>query len=913
MINPKQKEAHIIHHTHWDREWFLTHIYTTEWIPGLIKKIEALSNKDPNFKYLLDGQTLIVEDLMTLRPDFKSKVEKLVKSGNLIIGPYYCQPDWRIVKGESLIRNLEIGREIMEEFGAAANFGWVVDTFGQISQSPQIHKLFGIGEIYIWRGVPTLDTYFSWIGADGSRLLALFLIGGYRNLYGVTLFPELAVGKLKKEIKTLVKYYETNQIPLFDGYDLEFNPKNTARFFLDISYELEKQGIKVVSSDPQKFIDSTKNQVKGISEIKGELLSGRYYSAFPGTLSARTYLKILNNDIEKIMYRIYEPLTVIAAKFGIKSNLKKHRQNLKELLTNQIHDPICGVSIDLVHERMEYSYRKLYDHYKEEIQYLLGNISSELEKGIYYYSINPFKSETWISLRKKLWRIRSEGIGIGKIGESIEIDYEEQEISDSFVWSNEHYTVQVNQNGELLLGSMRLGYFEFHEDYGDSYSGESSGQGFRIYPHLKPKIIEKSEKHIAISFKCEFEKKGREIDLDVKVFMDPSPIIKWMVEIDSIGVDFNINAVFDLAENYDSLQVGMPFDIVHRSCEDTNLLPREVSSELKRILLGQRDLIKINKFPFHDFIVLSKDKTVKVVFARGIREYQADKGGKVRITLRRSTEWMAKQNLEHRLGDAASIMYIPEARCERRVVHRLGFALLNKQGYDLDLYRLNESFQNEPIIFENHNSGRLRKVELLKWNLPITTIFTKNKQFFFRTFNPTSEVIQPAEMANKFEAVDTLTKRLLFLKTIRPKQICTIKFLLSGQKKSDGLYQSIDLLAFPEWRIGKNKSFPNEIILSKLRKKVKSLEMELENIEKQLQNLKGKKYHQTKHKLFIKEREKAETELILALIKLKQQNKGNPTKYLFEVDPVIRKLARYKNLTRINRRVYDHLAVLFND
>ena len=34
--------VHIINHTHWDREWFLTSVYTTQWIPGLIDRLEEI-------------------------------------------------------------------------------------------------------------------------------------------------------------------------------------------------------------------------------------------------------------------------------------------------------------------------------------------------------------------------------------------------------------------------------------------------------------------------------------------------------------------------------------------------------------------------------------------------------------------------------------------------------------------------------------------------------------------------------------------------------------------------------------------------------------------------------------------------------------------------------------------------------
>ena len=87
--------VYIINHTHWDREWFLTSIYTSQWIPGLIDKIESLAAANPDFKYLLDGQTLIIEDLLYIAPEYEARVTRLIAAGHLIIGPYYCQPDWQ--------------------------------------------------------------------------------------------------------------------------------------------------------------------------------------------------------------------------------------------------------------------------------------------------------------------------------------------------------------------------------------------------------------------------------------------------------------------------------------------------------------------------------------------------------------------------------------------------------------------------------------------------------------------------------------------------------------------------------------------------------------------------------------------------------------------------------------------------
>jgi mannosylglycerate hydrolase len=60
--------AHIINHTHWDREWFLTSEYTSRWLPGLIDRLEALIDANPDFQFFFDGQTLVIEICYAWRP-----------------------------------------------------------------------------------------------------------------------------------------------------------------------------------------------------------------------------------------------------------------------------------------------------------------------------------------------------------------------------------------------------------------------------------------------------------------------------------------------------------------------------------------------------------------------------------------------------------------------------------------------------------------------------------------------------------------------------------------------------------------------------------------------------------------------------------------------------------------------------
>src|SRR6266496_1440240 len=98
---------HLIPHTHWDREWFLPraafHARLVPMFDDLLERLHA----DPAFRtFLLDGQTVLVEDYLRARPERENDVKVLVKTGRLQIGPWYVLADELIPSGESLVRNL---------------------------------------------------------------------------------------------------------------------------------------------------------------------------------------------------------------------------------------------------------------------------------------------------------------------------------------------------------------------------------------------------------------------------------------------------------------------------------------------------------------------------------------------------------------------------------------------------------------------------------------------------------------------------------------------------------------------------------------------------------------------------------------------------------------------------------------
>ena len=74
------KEKSILFHSHWDREWYLPyeeHHMRIELVDNVLDLIE----NDPEFNsFHLDGQTIILDDYLQVRPEKRSR-KKAVQAG----------------------------------------------------------------------------------------------------------------------------------------------------------------------------------------------------------------------------------------------------------------------------------------------------------------------------------------------------------------------------------------------------------------------------------------------------------------------------------------------------------------------------------------------------------------------------------------------------------------------------------------------------------------------------------------------------------------------------------------------------------------------------------------------------------------------------------------------------------------
>jgi mannosylglycerate hydrolase len=385
------RTAHIISHTHWDREWYLNSPYTNAWLVPFFDSLFKMLEKETSYRFVLDGQTSMIEDwcaeLKSQGKDADLHLQRLssyVKEQRVCVGPYYLQPDWQLVSEEALVRNLLIGQHMTDDLGGRMPVGWLLDNFGQISQAPQIHREFGLRGLFVWRGVEMdpeqIQSEFTWEAPDGSQVTAIYLVGSYRNGMRLAEYPQAMAGRILGEIKKLSPFASTPNVLIMNGYDQEMLPDDILPMLKNGLNQLGD--VRVVQSTPPEYLDAVIQSLDPQHPLKtlhGALYSGRYISVFPGILSSRMYLKIQNNVGQKLLEKGTEPMAAVLWSLGLPYPAVELERAWKLLLKNHPHDSICAVSIDDVHSDMETRFQQSAAIARQCLSASLAHLSANID------------------------------------------------------------------------------------------------------------------------------------------------------------------------------------------------------------------------------------------------------------------------------------------------------------------------------------------------------------------------------------------------------------------------------------------------------------------------------------------------------------------------------------------------------
>ncbi|HTO08710.1 MAG TPA: glycoside hydrolase family 38 C-terminal domain-containing protein [Myxococcota bacterium] len=345
----------VVPHTHWDREWYRTHEQFRARLVALLDALLPLLEHDPEFRcFSLDGQTIVLDDYLAVRPDERARIETLVRAGRLVIGPWTVLPDEWLVSGEALVRNLRLGLARGDAFGGAQRLGYVPDQFGHVGQLPQIFAGFGFEGAVLWRGVgaDVAETLFRWEAPDGSAVFAGYLPNGYFNGQLLPTEPAALAARLGREIERLAPFAKIPTLLVMNGSDHQTPEAGLPRALREAVGKLE--GVSAEVGTLLGYLTRARREARAELPVhRGELRSGLRSPLLPGCASARMPQKRRDFANDSLLVRALEPLSAWVAALGGTADPGTIEFAWRVALENHPHDSICGCSVDAVHRQME--------------------------------------------------------------------------------------------------------------------------------------------------------------------------------------------------------------------------------------------------------------------------------------------------------------------------------------------------------------------------------------------------------------------------------------------------------------------------------------------------------------------------------------------------------------------------------
>jgi 2-O-(6-phospho-alpha-D-mannosyl)-D-glycerate hydrolase len=402
-------EMHVISNTHWDREWSANFQETRLRLVGFVDDLLDILDREPRYRsFLMDSQTLPIEDYLAARPENRDRVKKHVTDGRLFVGPWYTCPEEFCVNGESLARNLLCGHRVAREFGAVMKVGYSPFSYGQNSQMPQIYAGFGIDSILFYHGVThdEVANEFIFEGADGTRLFASQMSSNARyNFYHSVYRP--ATRDMGEDDRLYT--WDTGGLPVHACSEEHFKEQH---FLLDpvMAFDEDKarecvlklrdveaevgstpflafmtgHDASVADTDVLRIIDAAqsvigedkllhstlpdwigkvKQAAKDLRVLKGErrtpkVRTGRVH-LYSDVLSTRSRMKRLNARAENALQRQAEPFAAMAWCLGGDYPAALLELAWKELLKGHAHDSIAGSGVDDIELDMNFRLRQV--------------------------------------------------------------------------------------------------------------------------------------------------------------------------------------------------------------------------------------------------------------------------------------------------------------------------------------------------------------------------------------------------------------------------------------------------------------------------------------------------------------------------------------------------------------------------
>jgi alpha-mannosidase len=333
---------HLVCNAHLDPAW------QWDWQSGAAEALSTfrtaadLCEEFPDFIFC-HNEALLYQWVEEFEPALFARIRKLVAAGRWhIMGGWYLQPDCNMPSGESIVRQILLGKTYFKEkFGVEVTTAMNVDSFGHSRGLVQILARSGydsylIGRPKSSRGQAFDGEEFVWQGFDGSEVL----VKRVRRGYGTRV--DAAMPSLGEWLKT--------QPPFgCEGFFWGVGDHGGGASRKDLQ-ELEqfitsRSDIEIRHSTPQALFNELAKGRAGLPRFANEL-----NPEFPGCYTSMVRLKQKHRRLENELFSL-EKMAAAATTQRLQAwPVAAIDEALRALLLSQFHDMLPGSGIQDVEE-----------------------------------------------------------------------------------------------------------------------------------------------------------------------------------------------------------------------------------------------------------------------------------------------------------------------------------------------------------------------------------------------------------------------------------------------------------------------------------------------------------------------------------------------------------------------------------
>ena len=176
----RQVTFHLTGNSHIDAAWLWPWTETVDVVRHTFGTALQLMYEYPEYTYT-QSAAAYNEWIADKYPEMNAEIQRRIDEGRWeIVGGMWVEPDLNMPDGESLVRQLLVGKRwFMQAYNVDVRIGWNPDSFGYTWQLPQIFKKSGI-DYFVTQKMSWNDTnqlpfkFFWWESPDGSRVLTYF-------------------------------------------------------------------------------------------------------------------------------------------------------------------------------------------------------------------------------------------------------------------------------------------------------------------------------------------------------------------------------------------------------------------------------------------------------------------------------------------------------------------------------------------------------------------------------------------------------------------------------------------------------------------------------------------------------------------------------------------------------------------